>query len=118
MLIFKAKVVRGEGRGKKIGYPTINLDPVNFNMDYGVYLVGVVIGGKKHKGLLHFGRKKTFGKGLSAEAHLVDFNLEVCPENVIIKVVKKIRNVKKFKDVEELKKQIGEDIKTSSEFGI
>ncbi len=111
MHTFKAKVVKGKGRGKKIGYPTINLDPVNFNMDYGVYLVNVLIGGKTYKGLLHFGPKKTFNEGVSAETHLMDFDLEVPPKNVIIGVVKKIRDVKRFKSVEELKRQIGSDIK-------
>ena len=114
MHTFKVKAVKGKGRGKKIGYPTINLDPVNFNMDYGVYLVRVLIGGKTYKGLFHFGPKKTFNEGVSAETHLLDFNLEVFPKNVIIRVVKRIRGIKKFKSVEELKKQIGEDIKTNS----
>ncbi len=111
MLIFKAKAVKGKGRGKKIGYPTINLDPVNFNIDYGVYLVNALVNGKRYKGLLHFGPKKTFNEGVSAEVHLIDFNLVVSSKNVIIEIVKRIRGIKKFKDVDELKKQINKDIK-------
>ena len=110
MHTFKAKVVKGKGRGKKIGFPTINFDPVNFNIDYGVYLVDVLIGRKTYKGLLHFGHKKTFNEGVSAEAHLMDFNLDVCLKNVIIEIIKKIRDVKKFKNEEALKRQINRDV--------
>jgi len=111
MHTFKAKVVKGKGRGRKIGFPTINLDPVGFNMEHGVYLVNVVIERKTYKGLLHFGPKKTFNEGVSAEAHLRNFAcLDVCLKNVIIEVVKKIRNVRKFNSAEELKKQINKDM--------
>lgn len=110
MHTFKAKVVKGKGRGKKIGFPTINLDPVNFNIDYGVYLVEAKIGKKTYKGLLHFGRKETFNEGVSVEAHLKDFNFEVCPKNVIIKILKRIRDIRKFNNVDELKDQIKKDL--------
>jgi riboflavin kinase/FMN adenylyltransferase len=111
MHTFKAQVVSGKGRGKKLGFPTINLDPVNLKINYGVYLISAWIDNRAYKGLLHFGPKKTFNEGISAEAHLKDFDLEVCSKNVIINITKRIRDVKKFSNVEELKKQINKDIR-------
>lgn len=109
MYTFSAKTVKGKGRGKIIGFPTINIDPVNIKADYGVYLVMVEIKGKEHKALFHFGPKKTFKEGVSAEIHIVNYDLDIFPKNVIIKVIKRIRDVKKFETVEDLKKQIKRD---------
>lgn len=108
MRTFSAKIIKGEGRGKKIGFPTINLNPVNISMDYGVYLVYALINDIEYNALLHFGPKKTFDADVSAEIYIKN-NLELLPENVIIKVIRKIRDVKKFRDTEELKEQIIKD---------
>lgn len=108
---FTAKVIKGGGKGKKIGFPTANLDNTNLKLDYGVYLAKAEINSKVFSALLHFGPKKTFNnKKISCEIHLIGFDLDIYGKNVIITTMKKIRDVVKFASVEELKKQIRKDI--------
>lgn len=107
---FTAKVITGKGMGKRLGFPTANLDKKNLNINHGVYLVEAEIEKKIYKGLLHFGPKKTFNEGVSLELFIKDFNFNIYDKNVKIKIIKKIREVKKFSNAEELKKQIKKDL--------
>jgi len=102
------------GRGEKIGLPTINLDQVNLDIDYGVYSVEAEIDGLIYKGLLHFGLKETFGEAASLELFIEEHILNITQKNVKIKVGHKIREIRKFSSVEELKKQVNRDLEELS----
>ena len=108
---FIAKVITGKGRGRRLGFPTANLDKKNLNINHGVYLADVEISGKMYKGLLHFGLKKTFCEDISLELFIKNFNFNIYGKNVKIKIIRKIREVKKFASAEDLKKQIKKDLK-------
>jgi riboflavin kinase/FMN adenylyltransferase len=110
MRIFKAKVISGQGRGRRIGFPTINLDKLDLDLDYGVYLAKIIFKGRTYKGLLHFGPKKTFGEGISVEVYIKDFNLDIYGKSVKIITGRRIRSIKKFGSPEELMKQIKKDL--------
>ena len=110
MISFKAKVIQGQGRGKQIGFPTANLDKTDLDIKFGVYLVEVEVDNKKYQGLLHFGPKKTFNEKVSLEVHIKNFNFNIYHKNVIISIIKKIRNIHKFNNINELKKQITSDL--------
>ena len=105
---FTAKVVAGLGYGAKLGRPTLNLDKVDLNIDYGVYLVEVLIDKKKYNGLMHFGTRDTFNKKASTELYIRE-NVN-SKKHVKIKIIKKIRDIKKFGGANELKEQISKDI--------
>lgn len=107
---FEARIISGKGRGERLGYPTINLDKVDIDIDYGVYLVSAFIGGQEYRGLLHFGRKETFSEFPSSELFIKERILGINEKNVKIKIVEKIREVVRFETVEELKKQIKKDL--------
>ncbi|KKQ62063.1 MAG: Riboflavin kinase [Parcubacteria group bacterium GW2011_GWE2_38_18] len=111
MYQFSGRVITGEGRGKKIGFPTANIDNQSLNLNYGVYLVELLIGAEKtyYQGLLHFGPKKTFNDIISTEIFIDKFSKEIYGQNLKIKVVKKIRNIKKFKNLEDLIRQMNRD---------
>ncbi len=74
---FTAKVVHGEGRGRKLGYPTANLDKTDLDIPHGVYAVEVNVKGKKYSGLMHFGFKEVFNEGASLEVLIKDFNEDI-----------------------------------------
>ncbi|PIR13830.1 EamA family transporter [Candidatus Falkowbacteria bacterium CG11_big_fil_rev_8_21_14_0_20_39_10] len=109
-VVFTAGVVNGRGRGKRIGFPTINLDKVDLDINYGIYLVEAALGGKVYRGLIHFGFKETYSESASLELLLKDLIPDVGREKIKIKIIKKLRDIKRFKNTEELKKQIEEDL--------
>ncbi|MFH1822723.1 MAG: EamA family transporter, partial [Patescibacteria group bacterium] len=109
-ITFSAKVIKGQGRGERIGFPTINLDKVDLDIDYGVYLIKARVDNHKYNGLLHFGFKETFSEAPSLELFIKEKIFDISQKNVIINVVKRIRDIKKFANLDELKKQINKDL--------
>jgi len=106
---FAAKIRSGSGRGAELGFPTINLDRAGIDINYGVYLVESQISGKIYKGLLHFGPRETFNEPASMELYIREIVSEL-PSGIGVKEVRKIREVKKFANAEELKEQMGKDL--------
>jgi len=94
------KVVRGDGRGKLLGYPTANIRPDNEVIPpVGVYAVRVLIDDKKMKGMANVGHCPSFKKEVEAvniETHIFDFSESLYDKDIIIEFIKKIRSEKKF----------------------
>ena len=111
MMLHFATVIRGKGKGKKLGFPTINLkieDKINLS---GVFAGSLEIDGKIHDGVIFVGKAKTFNrKEKTIEIHLFDFDIEI-KENTkaFLSFGKKIREIQKFSSEEELKKAISKD---------
>jgi len=108
--------IKGKGRGKKLGFPTINLEiPKDLILAAGVYGVWVKINKQKYLGALHFGPIPTFSeKEKNLEVFLIDVKIK--PTNkfnhlIIIEILKKIRDIKNFSSIEKLKNQINQDVK-------
>jgi len=103
---------KGAGRGKKIGFPTINLDLLSSKYEEGVFAVRGNFSGKKFQGIAHFGPRPTFAdKNLSVEIHIFDFAGKVS-ERTQVKfetIGEKIRGIQKFDSEQDLKKQIEQD---------
>jgi len=119
----KSKMINGMGRSKTLNFfPTINLsledimiknvynDNLNFCLDYGVFLGEAKINNKKYKVLIHFGPKLTFAEDVSLEILIQEKIFDVNKEDIELKIFKKIRDIIEFPDVENLKKQIKEDL--------
>ena len=113
--VIYGKVIKGDGYGKKIGYPTINISRRFFlklkkKPDFGVYAGRVFLGRKLYKAGIVIGPKDK--KGLpKVEAHLISFEGNAVGKKAIFEVGKFIRKFKKFKTEEELVRQIGKDLK-------
>lgn len=107
----KAKVIQGEKRGRKLGFPTANAEyPKNIvRLPFGVYKVAVL--GKS--AIMNWGVKPTFGGQKELlEVHILDgFNEDLYGKELDITVLKRIRGEKKFESKQELINQIKEDIK-------
>ncbi len=113
--IVKGKVVRGEGIGKKNGYPTANLDHDYFNshpLTTGVYAAWSEIDGKRYQCLVVVGVPFTKQRDdFKIEVHLLNFKGDLRNRYLSAEIVEKLRPIKFYSDPEELMKQIEDDIK-------
>ena len=107
-------VKRGERRGRKIGFPTCNLDLKNYiTPKPGVYSSKVIVDKKiKKKGIVNIGYRPTFGKNrLMLEVHIFGLKKNLYDKRIKVMLIKFIRKKKKFKNIVQLKKQIKKDIR-------
>ncbi|MBM7564660.1 bifunctional riboflavin kinase/FAD synthetase [Paenibacillus sacheonensis] len=107
-------VVQGEGRGRKLGYPTANIQQEAgfFIPRQGVYAIMAKVEGQRIPGVLNIGVKPTFHDHLPEpvmEAHLFDFNGDLYGKTVSIQFIAFLRMEKKFGSIEELVAQIHSD---------
>lgn len=131
---FKSRQTPGKGRGKLLGFPTINLEiplrrlpdrndneeysndsGTGFDLKEGIYAALVTIDGKKYKGALHFGPIPVFDeKEKSLEVFLIDadrdFLMDVS-EKIEVEIKDYIREIRNFPNTKDLVKQIKEDVK-------
>jgi len=108
------KVQKGKQLGKKIGYPTANIDIKDYVLACpGVYAVRIKILKKSKyvKGVANLGYRPTFkGKKILLEVHLFNFSGNLYNKYLTVEFLKFIRKEKKFKNVDQLKKQIKIDL--------
>ncbi len=110
----EGKVQQGRQVGKKIGFPTANIDIKNYVLACpGVYAVRVKnYRNKKYiKGIANLGYRPTFnGKKILLEVHLFNFSGNLYNKYLTVEFLKFIRKEKKFKNADQLKKQIMNDL--------
>lgn len=108
-------VIHGAELGRTIGFPTINQQFSKGQLvpKYGVYASRVCIDGTFYRAMTNIGMKPTVNyKGIPlAETHIIGFSGDLYWKNVSVEVCKFVRAEKKFDSVDELKKQIAEDMK-------
>ena len=104
----------GDGVGRKLGFPTANLDAADLVLPpNGVYLGLAKIGEKPQPAALNIGFRPTLATGapeLRVEAHLLDFTGDLYGQELEIEIGEKLRDEQKFGSLEELKAQIARDI--------
>ena len=108
----KGVVVKGEGLGASIGFPTANikLDELKLVPGNGVYFVGVSINsGSLRLGMCNIGFRPTINdknKKLSCEVHILDFDEKIYKKEIEVQFLDFFRLEKKFNSVNQLKKQL------------
>jgi len=106
------EVINGKKLGRTIGFPTANLKyDENFILPkVGVYYTNIKVNNKIYKGITSVGNNPTVeGKKLTIETYILDYNKDIYGEKIDISFIKKIRDMKKFNNVEELKNQLEKD---------
>jgi riboflavin kinase/FMN adenylyltransferase len=107
------KVAMGDKLGRKLGFPTANLDASGLALPpNGVYAGLAKVGGELYRVALNIGFRPTVapGKQLRVEAHLLDFHGELYGQELEIEIGEKLRDEKKFASPEELREQIARDV--------
>ena len=107
------KVVRGDGRGKTLGFPTANLyisESAKLLPANGVYAVKAQVGMDTLSGMANIGTRPTFdGDRIVFEVHLFAFDDDIYDHELRISFREKIRNEVKFGSVEQLIRQLEND---------
>ena len=110
----EGKVQKGKQLGKKIGFPTANIDIKDYILTCpGVYSVKAKTSKNQKfiKGIANLGYRPTFnGKKILLEVHLFNFSGNLYNKYLTVEFIKFIRREKKFKNVDQLKKQIKNDL--------
>ncbi len=115
--LLTGKIITGQGLGRKINFPTVNLDIAE---DYklipnkGVYVVRANFNKKSSFGIMNIGFRPTVGgKGQTIEIHLLDFKDDLYGSQMQIEVLTRLRDEKKFESIDDLAKQISKDEKSA-----
>jgi len=105
-------VVKGQQRGRKIGFPTCNIKLNSYTIPkLGVYSVRVQTKNLKKRGIANIGYRPTFsGKSLLLEVNIFGIKRNLYKKILKISFIKFIREEKKFKNSNQLRVQIKKDI--------
>ena len=107
-------VIKGEGRGKKIGFPTANIQvsPDLIIPQRGVYVTRTIYNGMVYQSVTNIGFNPTFKDTdlVHIETNLFDFNNDIYGEVLDIQFLHKLRDERKFGTVNELITQIKADV--------
>jgi riboflavin kinase / FMN adenylyltransferase len=110
-------VIRGDGRGRSLGFPTANLwVPVNGKLipPPGVYAVRAGIRRGSHGGAIHIGPRPTFtGSRPTIELHLLDFQGNLYGEEVRVEFIQFLREVRPFSSASALVDQLRSDVEAT-----
>lgn len=112
--LLEGKVIDGCKIGRKIGFPTANLQITSEDKiipKTGVYVVNVMIDDSLYYGILNIGIRPTLQneERTSIEVHIINFNKDIYNQIIQIHFLEHIRNEEKFENVEELISQLNKD---------
>jgi riboflavin kinase / FMN adenylyltransferase len=114
----QGRVAQGEGRGRTLGFPTINLDTrYELIPKQGVYITEVDIAGKRFSSVTNIGNNPTFqGKSVTIETHVIDFSGDLYDREAILYFHERVRDEIRFKTIEDLKTRIALDVETARSY--
>lgn len=112
-------VVKGEGRGRQLGFPTANLhiQPTLVLPSEGVYLTWCILpDGQGVPAVTSIGRNPTFaGTVQTVEAYILDFAADLYNETLQIQFLHRMRDMVRYSSAQELVDQINEDVKNAKQ---
>ncbi|QQS36285.1 MAG: bifunctional riboflavin kinase/FAD synthetase [Ignavibacteriales bacterium] len=111
---FSGRVVEGDKRGRKLGFPTANIKMESSEKllpALGIYVVEFILSDIKYYGLLSVGKRPTFyasGETIP-EVYVFDFDHEIYGSFVTVNLIERLRGEEKFSSAEELISQMNKD---------
>ena len=107
-ITISGKIIRGKKRGRKLGFPTVNIE-LNDKIECGVYAGSVKVGAKNYKAGIFVSPDEKL-----LEVHIIGFSGDLYGKEIEVEIIRRIRDVMKFESEEALKKQIERDIELIS----
>ncbi|HEX5706047.1 MAG TPA: bifunctional riboflavin kinase/FAD synthetase [Pyrinomonadaceae bacterium] len=115
----EGRVVRGQERGRVLGFPTANLRPENRVIPRrGVYVTATLVDGAWRRSVTNVGVRPTFESDAEAsvETFVMDWEGDLYGDVVRVRFLRRLRDERKFASVAELKTQIERDAARAAEF--
>ena len=115
--VIEGAVVEGAKRGREIGFPTANVSTSNELLPpHGVYATTVWIDSHLHPSVTNIGQRPTFGDQLATtiETHVLNLDRNLYGRTLKLAFVQRLRDERKFPDVEALQEQIAADVRRAS----
>jgi riboflavin kinase/FMN adenylyltransferase len=111
-VVVEAEVVSGNKLGRKLGFPTANMDiSSRTDITNGVYRSRITIDGVEYSAMSNVGiRPSVVSTGRWLETHIFDFNGDLYGKVLTVCLVEKIREERKFSSVAELRAQLEHDM--------
>jgi len=113
------KVVRGDDRGKTLGYPTANIQTANVLLPPpGVYVARATLDKKSYQGVANIGYRPSFKNNgaLTVEIHIFNFHRLIYGRDVIVEFFAKVRDEKSFCSRDDLVCQIKQDVRKARQW--
>jgi riboflavin kinase/FMN adenylyltransferase len=110
----EGRVVGGDKRGRRLGFPTANLEPAPGQAlpTGGVYACRAYRNGQAYSAMTNIGRHPTFGGGKQLiETYLIDYQGDLYGRELALDFIERLRDEKKFDTAEQLEEQIAEDVR-------
>lgn len=108
-----SRVVHGDGRGRTLGFRTLNLEPVESRKllpPEGVYAVTASVGGQRFASMMNLGPRPTFGDpSIQLEVHLFDAEGDWYGQEVEVGFIRRLRDTKRFDSPAALVAQLRQD---------
>jgi riboflavin kinase/FMN adenylyltransferase len=90
-------IVRGDSRGRRLGFPTANISTPNEILPRGVFFTTFCVEGDAHPALTSIGDRPTFGRNaVSIETYILDFEEDIYGEAVTVRFHKKLRDERAY----------------------
>ncbi len=106
---FWGKVRKANQRGKTLGFPTANIN-LNKKNPEGIYISQTKLAGKVYPSITFIGKAKTFNEiKFQSETYILDFDKNIYDNWITVKILKKIRENKKFNSAKDLISQMKND---------
>lgn len=106
------EVIKGQGRGQKMGFPTANVraDPQKLLPAPAVYAGQINYKGKTFKAIVNVGNRPTFqDNSFGVEAHILGFHRQIRGETISLELISKIRQIQQFSTFLDLVKRLNKD---------
>jgi riboflavin kinase/FMN adenylyltransferase len=112
------EIVRGDGRGRSLGFPTANVAVDNETVPRrGVYITETSVFGSRFPSVTNVGVRPTFGgTALAVESHLIDVDEDLYGERVEVRFLARLRDEVKFADAAELADQLARDLAAATSY--
>ena len=117
---FEGKVIKGNQIGRRLGFPTANIqpsDPLKLIPAMGIYAVHVAIGHEIRGGMMSIGKRPTVEdtEQITIEVHVFDWSEDLYDQSIRIYIVEKMRDEEKYNSLDDLKQQLILDEKQARE---